>query len=95
MTHSSQHSAQFLPKRKFLLVLPLLVLPFVFIVFVALGGGRGEGNAAQPARESKGYNMNLPGAHFAKKETIIDKLCFYEKADEDSANLVLYTNAPP
>ena len=32
--------------------------------------------------------MTLPGAHFAKKETALNKLAFYEKADEDSAKLL-------
>ena len=83
MTNSSQHSAQFLRKRKFLLVLPLLVLPFLFIIFVALGGGRGEVKE-QSVPENKGFNMSLPEAHFSKKDTFMSKLGYYEKADEDS-----------
>jgi hypothetical protein len=83
-----QHSPQFLRKRKMMLVLPLLVLPFVCIVFVALGGGKGTGKNKTAAAGSNGFNMTLPTAHFAKKETALNKLAFYEKADEDSAKLL-------
>ena len=88
MNHPSQHSASFLRKRKFLLVLPLLVIPFVCIVFAALGGGPGAVDKAPAAQESKGFNMNLPGAHFAPKEKLVNKLEFYKKADEDSVRLL-------
>jgi conjugative transposon TraM protein len=81
------HSPQFLRKRKMLLVMPLLILPFVFIVFVALGGGKGETKNSLIAESGKGFNTNLPGAHFAKKETVLTKLGFYQKADADSAKL--------
>jgi len=70
-----------------LLVMPLLVLPFVCIVFVALGGGKGETKNNPTTESGKGFNMNLPGAHFAKKETALNKLGFYEKADADSVKL--------
>jgi hypothetical protein len=83
-----QHSPQFLRKRKMMLILPLLVLPFVCIVFVALGGGKGTGKNNTAAAGSHGFNMTLPTAHFAKKETALNKLAFYEKADEDSAKLL-------
>src|SRR5580658_2531993 len=83
-----QHSPQFLRKRKMMLILPLLVLPFVCIVFVALGGGKGTGKNTTAAAGSHGFNMTLPTAHFAKKETALNKLAFYEKADEDSAKLL-------
>jgi conjugative transposon TraM protein len=83
-----QHSPQFLRKRKMMLVLPLLVLPFLFIVFVALGGGKGKTNNGTTTESGHGFNMTLPGAHFAKKERALNKLAFYEKADEDSAKLL-------
>ena len=83
-----QHSPQFLRKRKMMLVLPLLVLPFVCIVFVALGGGKGATKNGTAAESGKGFNMSLPGARFAKKETVLNKMAFYEKADEDSAKLL-------
>jgi conjugative transposon TraM protein len=88
MTTQPQHSPQFLRKRKMLLVMPLLVLPFVCIVFVALGGGKGEKKNSTTTESGKGFNMNLPGAHFAKKEAVLNKMGFYEKADADSVKLM-------
>ena len=35
------HSQKFLKQRKFFMVLPLLVIPFLVIIFAALGGGKG------------------------------------------------------
>jgi conjugative transposon TraM protein len=87
MTQKPAHSPQFLRQRKMMLVLPLLVLPFICIVFVALGGGKGSSKNGLIAANGQGYNMNLPGAHFAKKETALNKLGFYEKADADSVKL--------
>jgi hypothetical protein len=52
-----QHSPQFLRKRKMMLVLPLLILPFVCIVFVALGGGKGDAKKNSTAPGSSGFNM--------------------------------------
>lgn len=34
------HSPKFLRQRKFFMVLPLLVLPFMTLMFWALGGGK-------------------------------------------------------
>jgi TraM protein len=90
-----QHSPQFLRKRKMLLVMPLLVLPFVCIVFVALGGGKGSLKNSLTTSNGQGYNMNLPGAHFAKKETAMNKLGFYKKADADSVKLQERIKADP
>jgi conjugative transposon TraM protein len=83
-----QHSAQFLRKRKMMLVLPVLVLPFICIFFVALGGGEGGARKDAVSAGTGGYNMALPDAHFAKKETVRSKLAFYEEADKDSAKLM-------
>ena len=50
-----------LRQRKFLLVAPLLILPFLTLFFWALGGGKV--NATDPGNNAaKGFNMNLPGA---------------------------------
>lgn len=71
-------------KRKFLLMLPVLVLPFVVIIFFALGGGRKTNkheSAAVP-----GLNMELPGAHF-KKGRQPGKLGAYEIAERDSLKI--------
>ncbi len=69
-------------KRKLMLMLPVLVLPFVTLIFWALGGG--QGNIAQ-ASENKmaGFNLKLPDAQM-KEETELDKMGYYTKAKKDS-----------
>jgi conjugative transposon TraM protein len=80
------HSAQFLQKRKFFLVLPLLVLPFITLLFWAFGGGKG-GDAQAGQRAAKGgLNLELPDAHL-KDDKSLDKLSYYEQAASDSAKL--------
>jgi conjugative transposon TraM protein len=75
------HSQKFLEKKKFVMVLPLLVLPFLTMIFWALGGG--QGSPAQPmATEKTGLNLELPNAHFNTEEW--NKLSLYEKAERDS-----------
>ncbi|MBS1780977.1 MAG: conjugative transposon protein TraM [Bacteroidetes bacterium] len=70
-------------QRKFLLVLPLLVLPFITVIFWALGGGNAQAVAAQ-TREQKGINIDLPDAHI-KDDKPMDKMSYYDLAQEDSA----------
>lgn len=70
-----------LRRRKALLVLPLLVLPFVTLAFWALGGGSGNQSKVQGG---EGLNMALPQANNAAKEGW-NKLRFYEAADGDAA----------
>lgn len=77
------HTEQFLRKRKFLMMLPLLVLPFLTMIFWALGGGQGIPAQAQ-ATSMVGLNFALPDARFDEKE-IWDKLSLYEMAARDSA----------
>lgn len=74
---------KFRQRRRFLLVLPVLVLPFVSALFWALGGGRGTSAQAMNA-ESPGLNLKLPDAHFDGRETW-DKFNLYEMARQDSA----------
>lgn len=67
--------------KKMLLVLPVLVIPFVIMLFWALGGGR---VSAQSARaQITGLDMQLPGAH-NRKDSTENKLTLYEKARKDS-----------
>lgn len=73
---------QFLQKRKFYMALPILALPFITMIFWALGGGEGTSSQAMPI-DSVGLNVNLPDAHFAEKE-VWDKLSLYEMAERDS-----------
>lgn len=72
-------------QRKFLLVLPLLVLPFMTLMFWSLGGGKVENIDAQPLT-NKGFNMELPDAYL-KDDKPLDKMSYYDKAASDSAKL--------
>lgn len=78
------HSQKFLRQRKFFVVLPLLVLPFMTLLFWALGGGKVTNANAQQAQQ--GFNMQLPGANL-KDDKPLDKLSYYEKAASDSLKL--------
>lgn len=75
-------SPAYLKKRKFLLILPLLVLPFIVLLFFSMGGG--QGIPVSEAAKTGGLNLQLPDAHFIKKREI-DKLGLYDLASQDSA----------
>lgn len=69
-------------KRKMLLVLPLLVLPFMALAFYGMGGG----SYAHPlSTNHEGINTTLPDASF-KTADPKDKLGYYQQADQDSAS---------
>ncbi len=80
------HSQQFLQKRKFLIALPILVLPFITLMFWALGGGKVNDAQAQQPTTKEGLNLELPDAYL-KDDKTLDKLSYYEKAASDSAKL--------
>ncbi len=69
-------------QRRFLLVLPLLALPFMTMIFWALGGGKVEKVEAQ-ASAKKGFNINLPDANL-KDDKPMDKMSYYNQAQLDS-----------
>jgi len=72
-------------RRKFLLVLPLLVLPFATLLFWALGGG--QACAGNPVTTGQtGFNSHLPEAKL-KSDTGLTKLGYYDRAAADSAKL--------
>jgi len=71
-------------KRKMLLVLPLLIIPFLTLAFWALGGGKGNANKKQ-IYES-GLNLALPSSKLME-DKLTDKLSFYDKADKDSLKM--------
>jgi conjugative transposon TraM protein len=77
------HSPQFLRQRKFLLALPLLIVPFLGMFFWALGGGKGDAAKASTTVTAKGLNTRLPDAHIAEDKGI-DKMSIYQQADKDS-----------
>jgi conjugative transposon TraM protein len=81
-----KNAAAFLRQRKLMLVIPLIALPFLLIIFVLLGGGRGSGLQARSLASYPGMNLKLPDAHF-KKGREKDKLGFYEEAGKDSLKL--------
>lgn len=78
-----QLSAAQLRQRKFLLVLPLLIIPFLALIFWALGGGKEA--KAQTAQQT-GLNMNMPNP-VLKDEKGMDKFSFYEQVQKDSMKL--------
>lgn len=72
-------------KRKMLLVLPVLILPFITMLFWSFGGGKG------PATEGKttgkiGFNSVLPDPKL-KSDTALDKMSYYDLAVMDSLKL--------
>jgi conjugative transposon TraM protein len=75
-------SAKFLRKRKMMLVLPALVLPFITMAFWAMGGGKAK-DKLDNAGAKTGLNLQLPNAKL-KDDKNDDKLSFYEQADADS-----------
>lgn len=76
------HSKQFIQKRRFLMAIPVLVMPFVVMIFWALGGGKGS--AAPVTQATSGLNMQIPFAHFDKEDEQWDKFSLYEQAKRDS-----------
>jgi len=75
------HSQKFLQQRKFAMVMPTLVLPFIVMIFWSLGGGSGS-PIQTTATTNPGLNLTLPDAQFDKDEQW-DKLRLYEKADRE------------
>lgn len=72
---------KYLRHRKFWLVMPVLIVPIVTIFFWLMGGGSGEVSASV---KNTGLNMKLPDAR-APKDSVSDKLSFYDAADADSS----------
>lgn len=70
-------------KEKFLLIVPLLVLPFVSFGFYVLGGGAGKQKSNAKAGLKVGFNTKLPKANL--KDEKRNKMQFYEQAAKDSA----------
>ncbi|MBF4485813.1 conjugative transposon protein TraM [Flavobacterium sp. CSZ] len=72
-------------KRKMLLVLPLITLPFITILFYTLGGGKMEAMGGKDEIK-KGFNFNLPLPKF-KEDSALDKMSYYDQAAVDSIKL--------
>jgi conjugative transposon TraM protein len=69
-------------QRRFLLVLPLLALPFMTMLFWALGGGKVQ-NAEAQVKKQEGFNIKLPDA-ILKDDKPMDKMSYYDQAQLDS-----------
>lgn len=78
-------SAKMLRQRKILLVMPLLVLPFITIIFWVCGGGKMDA-ANSVAVEKEGFNIKLPDANL-KEGLNLDKMHYYDQAALDSIKL--------
>lgn len=89
---SENRSQAFLRKRKTMLVLPLLVIPFLTMAFWALGGGSGA--TAKASAQGKGLNLNLPQANLKENEDE-GKLSFYDRAQKDSAKRKEWMESDP
>ncbi|NNU33680.1 hypothetical protein HK413_05130 [Mucilaginibacter sp. S1162] len=79
-----QHTPEFLRERKFLLIMPLLILPFLTMAFWALGGGK-QSASAQQTTTAPGLNATLPRAQF-KDQKSQDKMGVYQTVKSDSAH---------
>jgi conjugative transposon TraM protein len=80
-------------QRKFLTALPIMVLPFITLMFWAMGGGKVEQAEAGPISK-KGLNNILPDAHL-KDDNGLDKMSYYDKAGKDSARLAEASKTDP
>jgi len=78
-----QLTAKQLKQRKFLVALPVLVLPFLTFFFWFFGGGAVE--ELQATEGLTGVNTEIPVA--VVKDQPSDKLRYYEQAEKDSAKL--------
>src|SRR5258708_3770153 len=72
-------------QRKFLLALPIILLPFLTLFFWALGGGKVD-NANAQASAIKGFNSSLPDAKL-KDNSTFNKMSYYDKSASDSDKL--------
>ncbi|CAL1519122.1 conjugative transposon protein TraM [Chitinophaga sp. MM2321] len=70
-------------QRKFLVFLPLLVLPFLTLFFWTFAGSENVASTKQPAEKPR-INTTLPDPNFQKKNPG-DKMSFYAEANADSA----------
>lgn len=77
--------------RKFLLVLPIIIVFCAALIFTALGGGKGK--SKEQANNNQGINTQLPDAKFGKEHPQ-DKLSLYDQAAKDSVRSKSNANNP-
>lgn len=75
-------SPKLIRQRKFLMVLPILVLPFLTFLFWSLGGGKME--EVNAVGTPTGLNINLPDVNL-KDDRPQNKMDYYNQAQSDSA----------
>lgn len=75
-----------LKKRRMLLMLPLISLPFITLLFWSFGGGKTIGRS-EPNKIKTGFNAELPVPNF-KDDKDLDKMSYYDKATSDSLKLL-------
>jgi conjugative transposon TraM protein len=71
-----------LKRRKMLLILPILVVPFLTMFFWTLGVGKEE-VASDVTEDNGGFNSMLPNPKF-KEDEALDKMSYYDQATIDS-----------
>ncbi len=86
-------NTQALRKRKFLLVLPVLVIPFLLIFFYVMGVGKKD-NPNSLNQKPAGLNTRLPDAQF-KKVREKSKMGLYDEMMQDSARILEKIKADP
>lgn len=91
---TKKHMQLFLQTHKFLLVLPLLVLPFTTLLLWSIGGIKANNAQRQPLTARGGLNAALPEAN-VKDDKALNKLSYYEKTDSDSARIKEQMNNDP
>lgn len=69
-------------KKKILLVLPILILPFLSLSFYAMGGGK---KAEDRPHANAGINASLPNASFGMEKST-DKMGIYQESQKDSSS---------
>ena len=81
---NTAYSTRFLQQRKFYMMLPVLILPFVTLIYWVLfvKGAKKQ----QQTTQSQGLITSLPDA-MLKEDKALNKLSFYERAAADSAKL--------
>jgi conjugative transposon TraM protein len=70
-------------KKKMLLIMPLMVIPFLTLFFWAMGGGRGTTADGGMPQAAEGLNTKLPDAKL-KDDRGWNKLSYYEKAADEA-----------
>jgi hypothetical protein len=88
-------STEFSRKRSLFLIAPVFVIPFLSAAFFALGGGKGGAADPMKAVAGMGFNMELPKPKFDPKDSKMNKLAFYRKADADSIRRREYQQLDP